>query len=143
MDDAKTALSTFINGLSEANYQDCEITVNGYTDPLGGTKTNQNLSQKRANAVKTHIDGLRNKAIKSVTATGHGEKDCTCGAGKSKTDPDGQINGIQINYSDREYSACSGKGTTHPLSGNARYAPCRRVEITADCKQITTETKQQ
>jgi len=143
VDDAKTALNTFINGLSEAGYTNCEITVNGYTDPLGGTKINQNLSQNRANAVKTHIEGLQNKAIKYVTATGLGEEKCTCGAGKSETDTDGQINGTQINYNDREYSECSGKDNNHSLRGNARYAPCRRVEITADCKQITTVTQQQ
>ncbi len=143
VDAAKTALNTFIKGLSDARYTNCKITIDGYTDPLGGTNTNKTLSQSRANAVKKHIEGLNNPAIESVTAVGHGEKKCTCGAGKSSTDTDGQINGIQINYSDREYSACSGKDTTHSLSGDARYAPCRRVEITADCKQITTVTQQQ
>ena len=143
VDAAKTALNTFIKGLSDARYTNCKITIDGYTDPLGGTNTNKTLSQNRANAVKQHIDGLNNPAIESVTAVGHGETKCTCGAGKSSTDTDGQINGIQINYSDREYSACSGKDTTHLLSGDTRYAPCRRVEITADCKQITTVTQQQ
>ena len=143
VDDAENAMKTFITGLSNAGYTNCKITIDGYTDPLGGTNTNKTLSQNRANAVKQHIEGLKNPAIESVTAVGHGENKCTCGAGKSSTDTDGQINGIQINYSDREYSACSGKYTTHPLSGDARYAPCRRVEITADCKQITTVTQQQ
>ena len=143
VDDAKTALDTFITGLSNAEYTNCKITIDGYTDPLGSPNTNQTLSQNRADAVKKHIEGLNNSAIESVTAVGHGEDKCTCGAGKSPTDTKGKINGIQINYSDHEYSACSGKGTTHPLSGNARYAPCRRVEITADCKQITTEIQQQ
>ncbi len=143
VDDAKTAMKTFITGLSNAGYTNCKITIDGYTDPLGSPNTNKTLSQNRADAVKQHIEGLKNSAIESVTAVGHGENKCTCGAGKSSTDTDGQINGIPINYSDREYSACSGKGTTHPLSGNARYAPCRRVEITADCKQITTVTEQQ
>lgn len=143
VDAAKSALDKFINGLSGAGYTNCKITIDGYTDPLGGTNTNKTLSQNRASAVKQYIEGLKNSAIESVTAVGHGESNCTCGAGKSSTDTDGQINGIQINYSDREYSACSGKDTTHSLSGNARYAPCRRVEITADCKQITTITQQQ
>ena len=143
VDDAITALDTFITGLSNAEYTNCKITIDGYTDPLGSPNTNQTLSQNRADAVKKHIEGLNNSAIESVTAVGHGEDKCTCGAGKSPTDTKGKINGIQINYSDHEYSACSGKGTTHPLSGNARYAPCRRVEITADCKQITTEIQQQ
>ena len=143
VDDAKTAMDTFITGLYDAGYTNCKITIDGYTDPLGNTNTNQTLSQNRADAVKRNIEGLNNSAIESVTAVGHGEIKCTCGAGKSPTDTDGQINGIQINYSDHEYSACSGKDTTYPLSGNARYAPCRRVEITADCKQITTVTQQQ
>lgn len=143
VDGAKTAMNTFIKGLSDAEYTNCKITIDGYTDPLGSTNTNQTLSQNRADAVKRHIEGLNNSAIESVTAVGHGEDKCTCGAGKSSTDTDGQINGIPINYSDREYSACSGKGTTHLLSGDARYAPCRRVEVTADCKQTTTVTQQQ
>ena len=143
VDDAKTAMDTFITGLYDAGYTNCKITIDGYTDPLGNTNTNQTLSQNRADAVKRNIEGLNNSAIESVTAVGHGEIKCTCGAGKSPTDTDGQINGIQINYSDHEYSACSGKDTTHTLSGDARYAPCRRVEITADCKQITTVTEQQ
>lgn len=133
VDEAKQALNKFITGLSDANYQDCEITVNGYTDPTGGANTNKTLSQNRANAVKKHIESLKNKAIKSVVANGYGESNCTCGAGK--------IDGQTLNYSDREYSACSGKDDTHTLSGDARYAPCRRVEITANCKHITTATR--
>ncbi len=143
VDDAENAMKTFITGLSNAGYTNCKITIDGYTDPLGSPNTNKTLSQNRADAVKQHIEGLKNSAIESVTAVGHGENKCTCGAGKSSTDTEGQINGIKINYSDHEYSACSGKDTTYPLSGNARYAPCRRVEITADCKQITTVTEQQ
>ena len=135
VDEAKQALNKFITGLSDANYQDCEITVNGYTDPTGGANTNKTLSQNRANAVKKHIESLQNTAIKSVTANGYGESNCTCGAGK--------IDGQTLNYSDREYSACSGKDDTHTLSGDARYAPCRRVEIVANCKQITTTTQTQ
>ena len=133
VDEAKQALNKFITGLSDANYQDCEITVNGYTDPTGGANTNKTLSQNRANAVKKHIESLKNKAIKSVVANGYGESNCTCGAGK--------IDGQTLNYSDREYSACSGKDDMHTLSGDARYAPCRRVEITANCKHITTATR--
>ena len=143
VDAAKNALNTFITGLYDAGYTNCKITIDGYTDPLGSPNTNKTLSQNRADAVKQHIEGLKNSAIESVTAVGHGEIKCTCGAGKSPTDTDGKINGIKINYNDREYSACSGKDTTHTLSGDARYAPCRRVEITADCKQITTVTEQQ
>ena len=148
VDEAQQALTKFITGLSKENYQDCEITVNGYTDPMGGLQTNKTLSQNRAKAVQEHINSLlqnetNKKAIKSVTANGYGESNCTCGAGKSETDTDGQINGIQINYGDPEYSACFKQNNKHPLKGNARYAPCRRVEITADCKQITTVIQQQ
>ena len=133
VDEAKQALNKFITGLSDANYQDCEITVNGYTDPTGGANTNKTLSKNRANAVKKYIESLQNNAIKSVVANGYGESNCTCGAGK--------IDGQTLNYSDREYSACSGKDDMHTLSGDARYAPCRRVEITANCKHITTATR--
>lgn len=143
VDAAKQALNNFITGLSNAGYQNCKITVDGYTDPTGGEKTNKTLSQNRANAVKTYIETLQNSAIESVTATGYGETKCTCGAGKSETDTANTINGQTINYSDREYKVCSGKDNNHTLTGDVHYAPCRRVEITADCKQITTVTQQQ
>ena len=143
VDAAQVALNTFITGLSDAGYTNCNIIVDGYTDPLGGPKRNQDLSQNRANAVKTYIEGLRNKAIESVSATGHGEVNCTCGAGKKSTDATGQINGQTVDYSNYEYSACSGKDTDHDITGDTRYAPCRRVKITANCKQITTVTQQQ
>lgn len=133
VDEAKRALTKFITSLSDAEYKDCEIIVNGYTDPTGGTNTNKTLSQNRANAVKKHIESLKNKAIKSVVTNGYGESNCTCAAGK--------IDGQTLNYSDPEYSACSGKDDKHTLSGDARYAPCRRVEIVANCKQITTTTQ--
>lgn len=136
---AETALKTFITGLSDAGYTNCKITIDGYTDPLGGENSNKELSQERANAVMKYINSLENPEIKFVTPVGHGEYDCTCGAGNT----DGQINGSQIDYGDIEYNACSGKDKDYPLEGNARYAPCRRVEISADCELITTETQQQ
>ena len=88
--------------------------------------------------METYINSLNNDVIKSITATGLGEENCTCGAGKGDGDQPGYINGQQINYSDREYSACSGKPDTHRLYGSTRYAPCRRVEISANCKHNTT-----
>ncbi len=131
--EAKTALKTFIDGLSTAGYTHCTITVNGYTDPVGNETNNKTLSQDRAEAVKQYIKDLDNTENLEVIAKGHGEIDCTCGAGKSSTDTDGKLNGQPINYNNREYSECRGKPNNFTLSDNARYAPCRRVEISAEC----------
>ncbi|MBQ5699777.1 MAG: OmpA family protein [Alphaproteobacteria bacterium] len=138
VDDAKTALSKFINGLSDAGYTDCIITVNGYTDPVGNNTSNLKLSTNRANAVKQHIDDLGNSVIKSVTAVGHGEENCTCGAGKSSAG--GQLNG-QIDYNALDYRACKGQKDSTKLLGSTRYAPCRRVEISAECTKTTTTSQ--
>ena len=102
VNEAKTALNKFVNSLSGNNYYDCKLTVNGYTDPLGGQTTNKKLSENRANAVQTYIKGLNSAAIHDVTAYGHGEYYCTCGAGKQATDTNNTINGKTIDYSNRE-----------------------------------------
>lgn len=141
VDEAKTALNKFVNSLSEDNYYNCELTVKGYTDPLGGQTTNKKLSENRAEAVKKHIDSLSNTSIKSITAAGYGEEYCTCGAGKQTTDTDNTINGKTIDYSNREYSECKDKAQNYTLSDDKRYAPCRRVEISANCTHTTTTTQ--
>ena len=131
---AQSALSTFVNGLSDNGFSQCALTITGYTDPIGGTQTNKNLSKNRANSVKTYIDGLNNSAITSVTADGKGEENCTCGTRKA-------VPANQINYNNIEYSACQDKDDAHKLTGNKRFAPCRRVEISANCKKVTTTTE--
>lgn len=131
--DAKAHISNFINQLSKNGYTNCSIQIDGYTDPLGTTARNQTLSQQRADAVKKYISGLNNSAIKSITATGHGENDCTCGAAQDR----------QIDYNNYEYKICKGKAAEYQLTGDARYAPCRRVVITPTCDTTrTTVTKQ-
>lgn len=138
LNDAQTALKKFITGLSTNGYKDCTITVNGYTDPVGNKTNNKTLSQNRADAVKRYINGLGNSAISKVTAVGHGEENCTCGAGKSSAG--GQLNG-QIDYNALDYRACKGQKDSTNLSGSTRYAPCRRVEISAECKKTTTTSQ--
>lgn len=128
--EAQSHISNFIKKLSENGYTNCSIQIDGYTDPLGKTARNQTLSQQRADAVKKYISGLNNSAIKSITATGHGETDCTCGAGTAQN--------RQIDYDNYEYSICKGKAAEYQLTGEARYAPCRRVVITPTCDKTTT-----
>lgn len=60
-------LATFLN-----KYADRNVTIEGYTDSVGSDEYNQELSQRRANAVKDYltsngVDGAR------VTASGKGE----------------------------------------------------------------------
>ncbi len=132
--EAQSHISNFIKKLSENGYTNCSIKIDGYTDPLGETARNKTLSQQRADAVKKYISGLNNSAITSITATGHGETDCTCGAGTAQN--------RQIDYDNYEYSICKGKAAEYQLTGEARYAPCRRVVITPTCDKTTmTVTK--
>jgi outer membrane protein OmpA-like peptidoglycan-associated protein len=53
-------------------YADVRIDINGYTDALGSTTLNKQLSQRRADAIKKYLEG---KGISSarMTATGYGE----------------------------------------------------------------------
>ena len=127
LDGAKTALDSFVSELGAEGISDCEITIVGYTDPVGAAATNRRLSEQRANSVKQYLDSQRSNSIKSIEARGHGENGCTCGI---KTE--------NMDYSNRDYSVCKDKEDTHPVSGDARYAPCRRVEISAKCKQTST-----
>ncbi len=126
--EAQTALNSFVQNLTDEGYTDCELTIDGYTDPVGNENTNKKLSENRAKAVKDYIDSLQSAQITSTTPDGHGESRCTC---KTR----GEAN---INYSNHEYKACKDKSDSHTLSGNERFAPCRRVEITAECKKTTT-----
>ena len=124
---AKTALDSFVSELGAEGISDCEITIVGYTDPVGAVATNQRLSEQRANSVRQYLENKRSGSIKAITSSGHGENNCTCG-----------IRTENMDYSNRDYSVCKDKEDTHPVSGDARYAPCRRVEISAKCKQTST-----
>ena len=50
------------------NYPENVLTINGYTDSTGTAKTNETLSQKRAEAVKSHLvsSGLPTATISTV-----------------------------------------------------------------------------
>ena len=133
LEQAKTALNNFVNGLKDGGFSECELTITGYTDPVGGEKTNTTLSENRAKSVKNHIEKLKNSAIKTVKAEGKGENNCTCGTRN-------KVSG-SIDYNNREYSACKDKKDNYTLNGNARFAPCRRVEISANCKKVTTTSE--
>lgn len=130
--EAQTALSNFLNN-DMAGKSECELTIIGYTDPVGSIQTNQKLSMDRATSVKNYLQSNdMNKLLTSITAQGLGENNCSCGVGKGKI-PSGQ-------EKSRDYVACYGKDATHPITGDQRFAPCRRVEIQAKCIEKTSES---
>ncbi|MEY4730111.1 MAG: hypothetical protein RL020_1269 [Pseudomonadota bacterium] len=55
-----------------SNPQIANVVVNGYTDRLGTNAYNQRLSQKRADAVRSHLIG-KGVASNRIRAVGHGE----------------------------------------------------------------------
>ena len=122
---AQEALTEFADGLKNEALSDCKISIIGYTDPVGSADANQRLSEQRANAIKTFLESLQayKDVVTSTSATGNGENNCTCGVGAI---PAGQENSA-------DYKFCVGKAGTYPVSGNNRYAPCRRVVIEASC----------
>ena len=142
---AKQPLDNFIAQLSESGYTNCQITITGYTDPVGSSASNKTLSIKRAQAVKEYFEGKKagNQSIKTISSSGLGEDNCTCGAGKLPGDAPGTINGQKIDYNNPDYKICKGQDSNYTLSGNVRYAPCRRVDITVNCDQETTQTTTQ
>ncbi|MBQ8255672.1 MAG: OmpA family protein, partial [Alphaproteobacteria bacterium] len=122
-DDAKAQLTDFVNSLK--GYKKCSITVSGYTDPVGKQEDNIQLSQKRADAVKKHMDGVKADGLDLTIVThAKGESDCYCGLGKDV--PDAQ-------RKERDYVVCNGKDDNTALTENERYAPCRRIEMSAEC----------
>ncbi|MDW3024277.1 MAG: OmpA family protein [Alphaproteobacteria bacterium] len=145
LNQAKQPLNNFIAQLSESGYTDCQITITGYTDPVGNSASNKTLSIKRAEAVKEYFNGKKadNKLIKTISSSGLGEANCTCGAGKLPGDTPDTINGQKIDYNNQDYKICKNKDSNYSLSGNVRYAPCRRVDITVNCDQKTTQTTTQ
>ena len=61
-----------------------------------------------------------------------GENSCFCGAGTMPVPDDKK--------SSADYKVCVGKNADTRVTGNDRYAPCRRVDIEAKCKQTTTSS---
>lgn len=78
---AKQAINDFLTNLTKANYAACSFDIDGYSDPIGSEKSNETLSQARANAVKSYIEeqtkSNNNLTISPINATGLGEKNAT------------------------------------------------------------------
>ncbi len=121
--------------------QTCDLFIKGYTDPVGSNATNSRLSQKRADAIKTKITAIinadtstDNKPIIEIAAIGNGETKCSCGVAKQL--------GIDVSTksTDADYKICfditknTVKPDNTPVTGNDKFAPCRRIEVTTSCK---------
>lgn len=120
--------------------QTCDLFIKGYTDPVGSNATNSRLSQKRADAIKTKIteiidaDPNPNKPTIKIYAIGNGETECSCGVAKQL--------GIDVSAksTDADYKICYDTTTSTvkpdntPVTGNDKFAPCRRIEVTTSCK---------
>lgn len=67
---AKNDLAKFATVLK--NNTDCEVSIQGYTDAVGGDGVNLPLSQNRANSVSTYLKscGVTSSQIKSVEGLG-------------------------------------------------------------------------
>lgn len=126
--DAQSALTKFGTDLNDSAWNNCTITIVGHTDPVGGNRVNQRLSNDRAKAVNDAIK-TTNTTIK-FTASGKASADCTCGLGDTSwTFPSDKA-------SDRDYNQCKTKKYDTRIT-RGRYAPCRRVKITMDCSNNT------
>lgn len=136
-DEAKGALREFASNLkNQDGVTDCEIEITGYTDPVGGENLNQRLSEQRANAVSDYLKTLPDfQAVilaGQPTVRGMGENSCFCGAGTMPVPND--------KASSADYMVCVDKNEDTQVTGNDRYAPCRRVDIKATCKKTTTSS---
>ncbi len=135
--EAKTALEKFAYELKNKDgVKDCKIEITGYTDPVGSAALNQTLSEQRANAVSDYLKSLSDfQAVilaGQPTVRGMGENSCFCGAGTMPVPDDKK--------SLPDYKVCVGKTADTRVTGNDRYAPCRRVDIKATCKKTTTSS---
>jgi len=74
--DQRKSLDDFVAGLQGVNYD--EITAVGHADRLGSDAYNQNLSERRANAVKTYLVSQGVPADK-IRAEGRGESEPVTG----------------------------------------------------------------
>lgn len=136
-DEAKGALQKFASNLkNQDGVTDCEIEITGYTDPVGSTALNQKLSKQRADAVSDYLKTLPDfQAVilaGQPTVRGMGESSCFCGAGTMPVPDDKK--------SLQDYMVCVDKNEDTQVTGNDRYAPCRRVDIKATCKKTTTSS---
>lgn len=136
-DEAKGALREFASNLkNQDGVTDCEIEIIGYTDPVGSADLNRRLSKQRADAVSDYLKFLPD--FQSVilagqpTVRGMGENSCFCGAGTMPVPED--------KASLPDYKVCVGEKEDTQVTGNDRYAPCRRVDIEATCKKTTTSS---
>lgn len=136
-DEAKGALREFASNLkNQDGVKDCEIEIIGYTDPVGSADLNRRLSKQRADAVSDYLKNLPD--FRSVilagqpTVRGMGENSCFCGAGTMPVPDDKK--------SLQDYKVCVGENSNTQVTGNERYAPCRRVDIKATCKKTTTSS---
>ena len=130
VDGAETKLINFIKEIEESDtYVKCIISdIEGYTDPLGTEKRNQDLSEERATAVYNLIKNeiSRNNDSKfsfvdNFEPIGNGEYQCSCLA-DYLTGPGNE--------------ACYNKRVGHVLYGNTNYPPCRRVKMVLACQMI-------
>ena len=127
--EAESQLNDFVDSLK--GYKKCSINVIGYTDPVGAIKSNEKLSQQRADAVKKYLESVAPSGLSlTVVAEGEGEKDCYCGLGAG-------VSATQSKTAD--YIACDGKSEETVLSNNERYTPCRRIEMSAECQKETND----
>lgn len=136
-EEAKGALQKFASNLkNQDGVKDCEIEIIGYTDPVGSAALNQKLSKQRADAVSDYLKSLPDfQAVilaGQPTVRGMGEDFCFCGAGTMPVPND--------KASLPDYKVCVGKNADTRVTGNDRYAPCRRVDIEARCKKTTTSS---
>ncbi len=128
--EAQTKITDLLRQLSTANYTKCNFDIKGYTDPVGAESTNKTLSVNRAKAVKAFMEQQTTYAVQinRITTEGMGEASCQCDTSKI---PAGKEN-------DADYKAC--KKTGDYLTGNTRFAPCRRIEITiSNCSTPSAE----
>lgn len=126
--DAQSVLEKFGTELNDPAWDKCTITIVGHTDPVGGKRVNQRLSDARAKAVKDAINTTNNSI--TFETSGKASADCTCGLGDTSwTFPSDKA-------SDRDYNQCKTKKYDTRIT-RGRYAPCRRVKITMDCSNNT------
>lgn len=129
--DAQSALAKFGTDLNDSAWNNCTITIVGHTDPVGGNRVNQRLSDARAKAVKDAINTTNNSI--TFETSGKASADCTCGLGDTSwTFPSDKA-------SDKDYTQCKREKYDTRIT-RGRYAPCRRVKITMDCSSSTTPT---
>jgi len=71
-DDGKKSLDTVADRMN--SQPDISITIEGHTDSLGAAEYNKALSKRRANSVKSYLEG-QGIAAERLTAVGKGEED--------------------------------------------------------------------